>query len=74
MSFVSRRRQEGAPASDRGSCACRRGADDGKLRHVSYKGLREAADQLPVYELDDIRQGSTPASLVGRQTAPLSLC
>jgi bifunctional non-homologous end joining protein LigD len=28
---------------------------DGKLRHASYKGLREAADQLAVYELDDIR-------------------
>ncbi|MBB4114563.1 bifunctional non-homologous end joining protein LigD [Rhizobium sp. BK226] len=28
---------------------------DGKLRHASFKGLREAADQLPVYELDDIR-------------------
>ncbi|EJC80232.1 DNA polymerase LigD-like ligase domain-containing protein [Rhizobium leguminosarum bv. trifolii WSM2297] len=28
---------------------------DGKLRHASYKGLREAADQLAVYEFDDIR-------------------
>ncbi|MBY3021809.1 non-homologous end-joining DNA ligase [Rhizobium leguminosarum] len=28
---------------------------DGKLRHASYKGLREAADRLAVYELDAIR-------------------
>ncbi|OWV72193.1 ATP-dependent DNA ligase [Rhizobium sp. R634] len=28
---------------------------DGKLRHASYKGLREAADQLAVYELNDLR-------------------
>ncbi|RWY71644.1 ATP-dependent DNA ligase [Rhizobium leguminosarum] len=28
---------------------------DGKLRHASYKGSREAADQLAIYELDDIR-------------------
>ncbi|MBY3388511.1 non-homologous end-joining DNA ligase [Rhizobium laguerreae] len=28
---------------------------DGKLRHASYKGLREAADEAAVYQLDDIR-------------------
>lgn len=27
---------------------------DGKLRHASYKGLRDAADQLAVYQLEDI--------------------
>jgi bifunctional non-homologous end joining protein LigD len=25
---------------------------DGKLRHASYKGLRDAADEVAVYEID----------------------
>ncbi|TAV76217.1 non-homologous end-joining DNA ligase [Rhizobium leguminosarum] len=29
--------------------------DDGKLRHASYKGLREVQDNAAVYELDDMR-------------------
>lgn len=26
--------------------------DDGKLRHASYKGLRDAADEAVVYEVE----------------------
>lgn len=47
-------RTGGEPLCLKGVTSARR-SHDGKLRHASYKGLREAADQLAIYELDDIR-------------------
>ncbi|WP_315858263.1 hypothetical protein [Rhizobium leguminosarum] len=31
---------------------CRAWTDDGKLRHASYKGLREVQDHASIYEMD----------------------